>query len=120
MPNVEAIKIFDAEVIAASGSATSVAIPTKAGKVGLNSLQLTLTGTGTAKVEVLCSIDGTNFVDPSEVGDILSSFTATSGVGSDGKEVVSIAIPACVAYKIKITETGASNSVTVTAYVGVQ
>ena len=103
----------DGTSIAASGSSTSdvIDLGTKYPE-GFFSLQITLTGDGTAKVEYLLSNDGTNFLEPSEADDILSSFTKISGPGSDGKDMFSFTPMLARFMKIKCTETAGANAIT--------
>lgn len=109
----------NAVTVAASGSSTSTAIDFGAIKRtwqpdGYFSIQVTLTGSGTAKFEYLISNDGVNFIEPTSASDIATGFTATSGPSSDGKDLFEFSPEPCRYMKIKVTETGTSNSVVVT------
>lgn len=114
------IPIFAGQEIAASGSSTSAKIDLAAFPIqGYFSLQFIVTGDGTCKFEYLTSNDGVDYVDPSGASDIASSQTKTSGSGSDGKDQVSFS-PLVTRYmKIKCTETGTSDSVTVSAHLAI-
>jgi hypothetical protein len=105
----------NAVVITASSSDTSERIDfgTKV-PVGFFSVQVTLTGSGTGKVEYELSNDGTNFLTPTEADDIVTAHTVTSGPGSDGKDMYSFSPMVSRAMKIKVTETGGANPITVT------
>lgn len=102
--------------IAASGSFTQTRafLPQIAnGSPGLgrvNSLSASFQAAGTSPtytVEVLCSLDGTNFVKP-EIGGDLGSYTGTA------LHIVPINCPLSPGgIKLKFTETGASNAVTI-------
>lgn len=108
MGNVTTQTLISAESIAASASHTSDAVVL--GDVsGSFSAQLALTGDGTAKLEVLCSNDGSNFVAPEGVNAIMSSKTKTTG-----NYLASFAIPVCYALKLKVTETGGAQAVVAT------
>ena len=112
-------KIFDGEVVAASGTALSRVFDlSQAG--GQFSIQLELTGDGTAKVEWIGSNDGVDFIKPNNASDIVTAFTKTSGPGSDGKHIYGFNVSLVKSMKIKITETGGANSVTVTATIAIQ
>ncbi|KKK89483.1 hypothetical protein LCGC14_2732650, partial [marine sediment metagenome] len=98
---------------------------------GYFSLHVILTGSGTGKFEYLCSNDpGTanasgNFVVPTVVGgstaaDIVTSHTVTSGPSSDGIALYEFLPVTCRYMKIRMSETGIANSITVTAWLGVQ
>jgi len=113
--------IFSAETILANGTSTSQGIDLNRHKViGDFSLQVAVTGTGTCKFEYLMSNDGVTYLEPTSASDIASSITISSGPGSDGKDLY-VFFPETARYiKIKCTETGASNSVTVTATLLIQ
>ena len=100
--------------IAASGSHTATAVVVR-NATGYFAVQLTFTGTGTAKVEYLCSVDGSTYTEPTGATDILTGCTA-------GTYYVQF-FPDFTKYiKIKVTETGAANSIAATGYflVGVE
>jgi len=111
-------KVFDAEAIVAGGDATSVVIDL--GGVTSNpesfGLQVELTGSGTATFEALVSNHTADFIRPSAQPVIKSGFTATSGPASDGKDAFSFSIVPSRFLEIKVTETGASDAIAVTAY----
>jgi hypothetical protein len=110
---------IDAETVAASGTYTSSAIrlgwgqDQKVQPRGFFSVQVNLSGSGTAKIEFLCSNDGITFAEPDGAVDIVSGMTA-------GTKFLSFTPPVCQYLKIKATETGTSNSVTITARIAVQ
>lgn len=76
----------------------------------VNSLSASFQAAGTSpsyRVEVLCSLDGTNFAKPSVGGD-LGDFTGT------GLQIAPINCPVSPGgIKLKFTELGASNPVTI-------
>jgi hypothetical protein len=78
---------------------------------GYFSVQASATGSGTAKIEYLVSLDGTNFAEPSGASDILTGLTGASGVLT-----ASFQPPICKKIKIAVTETGGSSSITPTVY----
>jgi hypothetical protein len=109
-------KVFDAITIGASGSAKSVPLDLQAyAEEGFFSLQIALTGDGTAKFEYEISNDGETFITQTATADqIVSGFTKTSGPGSDGKDLISFEPEPAKKMRIKCTETGTANSVTIT------
>lgn len=123
------VKVFDAVTVALSANSTSsiidLAMPTTrpllalAGS-GYFSLQIQVTGDGTAKFEYLLSNDGTNFLEPSSATDIASGITKTSGPGSDGKDIFSFAPLLANFIQIKVTETAGANSIIISAWLAVQ
>ena len=119
MRNIQVTKIFDAETIAASGSSSSSEIRLNNMR-GYFSLQLEITGDGTATVEYQLSNDGSTFLEPTSAGDITSGFTKTSGPGSDGKDIFTIRPEIARRMKVVVTETGGADTITVNAYLAVQ
>lgn len=106
---------LNAESIAASGNASSSAIHLGAYQPwGFFSVQVTIAGTGTAKVEYLLSHDNSTFSDCGT--DIATGLTAGTQIYAfpDGEPVVAPWM------KIKVTETGGANGVTATVYVCMQ
>jgi len=110
-------KIFDAITIGASSVARSILLDLQAyAKEGFFSLQIELTGTGTAKFEYENSNDGETFITQSAAVDqIVTGFTNSSGPGSDGKDLISFEPEPAKKMRIVCTETGGANSVTITA-----
>lgn len=96
--------------IAASGSYTTEAFSARELE-GFFSLQWTVTGDGTMKAEVLVSNDGVTFVEVD--ADITTAQTKTSGTG--GVNMIDFEVTLCEQFKIKFTETGGANSITVVA-----
>ena len=111
-------QVFTAELIAANGSAESAVIDL--GGVSQNpgsfGLQVEMSGSGTGRFEAIVSNHTEDFIKPSAQSYIKTGFLATSGPGSDGKDAFSFSIVPSRFLKIKVTETGASDSITVTAY----
>lgn len=100
--------LFSAQAILASASYTSAAV-VLGDTAGSFSLQFAVTGDGTAKVELLCSNDGTNYVTPEGLSAILTGKTKTSG-----NYLTSFSIPVCHSFKVKVTETGGAQPIAVT------
>jgi len=74
---------------------------------GYFSYQMTLTGTGTVKVEYQVSNNGTDYMEPASASDVVAAgFGASSGPGSDGKTIVSFQPVIARHMKIKVTATG--------------
>jgi hypothetical protein len=118
---VKIINRFSAEPVAASASLISEKINLMdLAQYGFFSLQLTVTGDGMAKVEYLCSNNGSDFIKPVGADDIVSGFTKTSGPGSDGKGFYSFAPETCGWMKIKVTETGTAAAIAVTLDIAIQ
>jgi hypothetical protein len=108
------VKIFDAVSIAASAYSES-SIIVVSGLDGYFSLQWTITGLGTAKIEVYNSINGVDFLDLST--DIATAQIVTSGPGANGKNAASFSVMLSSLIKIRVTETaGAVNAVVISAW----
>jgi len=102
--------LFTAEVLAKSGTATSTTILDLVQSSGVCQFQYVATGTGTFKVEALESIDGVTYTTN---GTPLAS-TKGAGNGIFAKDFAGIRF-----VKIKITEDGGAQPVTVTLKVNV-
>lgn len=110
-------KLFDSITITASNAeeSTSVKLHPYAAN-GFFSLQIGLTGNGTAKFEYEISNDDETYITQIATADqIVSGFIKTSGPGSDGKDIISFEPEPAEKMKIKCTETGGVDSVTITA-----
>lgn len=113
-------KVLDAVTVAASGTATSTVIDLNGPELaGYFSLQVAVTGDGTAKFEYQVSNNGTDYVEPTGASDIATGITKTSGPGADGKDIYSFEPVPANYIRIKVTEIGTSNSVTVSAWLTV-
>ncbi len=107
--NTQPAKLIDTQAIIASGIYTSRAF------VALehtNAQSVQVVGTGTSpnyKVEVLVTVDGENYVKPETGGD-LGTFTDAS------HHVIAVSVPLSVGHKLRITELGGANTITITAW----
>ena len=109
--SLEVVKIMDAEVIAASGNATSDAqflLDQGSGVVGL---QILIAGSGTVTVDAMESIDGTTFV----TNAISLATGLTAGTTLDSHDAGNNAV-----VKFKATETGTTGSATVTIWAAIR
>jgi hypothetical protein len=116
MNPIDTFKIFDGEIIAASGSSETSAICLKDyTSNGMLSLQNTMTGTGTAKITFTqCStLEGT-YVLPEGGADIK---TTQAGAGS---WLGSFSADLAPFIKIKITETGGVAGIVCNTWLNVQ
>jgi len=113
--------IFDTVTVAAAADSTSSAIDlNKYRPEGFFSLQVTLTGTGTAKIEHEGSNNGVDYLTPFGSIDIVTAHTATSGPGADGKHIYRFYPKPIRFLKIKVTETAGAAAVVVTITLLVQ
>jgi hypothetical protein len=112
-------ELFSAQTIAKSTNASSSAIDLNLAG-GQFSLQIELTGDGTAQIEWLGSNNGDDYIKPNNASDIVTAFTKTGGPGGDGKAIYGFNVSLVEKLKIKVTETGGSDSITVTATLAIQ
>lgn len=118
---ITVVSVFGGTSIAKSANSSSTAVDLAAIKPeGHFSLQIALSGSGTAKGEYTISNDGNTYIEPSSATDIFTGLTATGGPGSDGKNIYPFHPELARYIKIKITETGGSSSITVTATLAIQ
>lgn len=106
-------KLFTTQEIIAGASSTSEAIRIRHVS-GFFSIYFELTGDGTATVEYLLSHDGITYLTPVSATEIKTGFVKTSGNGSDGKDIIPFEPELAPFMKIKITETGSADTITVT------
>ena len=113
---ITTMKLFDGESLSASASATSVAVDLRQIAQNYNfSVEYTITGSGTAKIEyLLCSTKGGTYIDAgADIGATLGAGSDILPFGSGDPELAPF-------MKIKITEDGGANSVSVTLYLNIQ
>jgi len=82
-------------------------------KDGYFSLQLAITGDGTLSVSYEISNDGITYRTPQGVSSLLTGLTKTSGGSSDGKIIYQFNPHFGKFLKIKLIETGNSNTVAI-------
>ncbi len=111
---VEYKRLFAAQTIAAAGSATSADFLDVSTVDGSFALYLTLTGSGTAAVDLYCSAFEADFIAPVGVYSLLTGATALGGVDANGKFCVPFDSPVAKFLKIRVRETGGANTITVT------
>lgn len=99
-------RLFNAERIGVGSSSTSEVINLQNAKTnGFFAVQLTMTGDGTLGLVYEISIDGTNFVQPTGFTAITTTFSKTSGTGSDGKDIIAFNPELYIAIRLKATAT---------------
>ena len=123
---IEKNRVFDSTLVAASATSTdrvgSTINMAQYGVDGSFAAQITVSGSGTATIGFKCSTDDDiNFYTPSASTAISTALTigagltATGSPSSDGNYYIPITnIPLCKEMSFYITETGTSNTVTVT------
>lgn len=118
---ITVIKLFDAQSIAASGNASSIAIDLQRYAMnGFFSVQYLITGDGTLKLEYNLSHDGATYIEPSSASDIGSSLTKTTGPGANGKDILPFSPELSQYLKIKATETGTAQAAVLTLWIAIQ
>lgn len=111
--NINSFKIFNASSVAASGSITSDAIwLDNLQPNGYFAIQTTLTGTGTAKIEILVTADEQNESSTTQLGFMLPTSGSSIATGlTVGSYYHTVTLPPCNGFKIKLTETGGANAI---------
>lgn len=124
---VMTVELFNAVTVAAGGVLRSVPIEiAKWGLDGFFSLHVTVfSGSGTAQIEYeLSNDDNTDgaavWVTPSSASDIVTAHTDASGPGSDGNDLYSFSPETARYMRIKVTETGGAQTITITAVLALQ
>jgi hypothetical protein len=112
---ITTMKIFDAEEIALSGNALSVAIDLREiANNGYFAIHYITTGTGTTKFEYLFApVKAGTYIEPAGATDIGATLAAGSGIKSFSPELGPF-------MKIKATEDGGANAIVVTAWIHIQ
>lgn len=107
--------LFNGTSIAASQTSTSVAVDlSKLNINGVFAVHYTVAGSGTAKLEYLvCSTSGGTYMEPAAATDIATGKTSGTYYATFEPEVTPF-------IKIKATETGGANSITLTLRLVVQ
>lgn len=102
--------LFAGTTVGVTATVTSAAF-TAIGQSEHLSIQFVDAGGSTSyKLEVLCSLDETNFVKPETGGDV-GTFT------DQNQHVVAIVVPFCKAVKIKVTELDTGHDASITAVI---
>jgi len=104
--------IFSAQATVASATSTSTTL-TLNSPTGYFSLQITETGDGTGQWKAVYSNDGTTFVTPTGVSDIVTAHTKTSG--TSGTDIYQLGNGLYKYMRITVTETGGASALSSTA-----
>lgn len=111
------IQIFDDVVVPAGGSAASMSLDLSQLRTDNATLQLEVTGDGTADFSYDLSNNGVDFMVADGVTNVIkASVTKTSGPASDGKILINFTFKLAEAMKITVEEKGAVNPVTVNGW----
>ena len=106
------VQLFNAETVATSGQVTSAVV--HIGKAaGIFRLQYAITGSGTLKIELFESIDGTNYIEAPEMSDVATGLTV-------GSSLVTFSPGLAPYVKFEVTETGGAASAVITLWLAVQ
>lgn len=102
--------VIHAQAVTASGTFTQTRAFTALPRTVAQSVQVQGTGTSpNYKVEILVSLDGITYTKP-EIGGDLGTFTDANA------HVVALYVPVSVGHKLKVTELGGANTVTIEAF----
>ena len=113
------VTLLNAQAISAAGTYTSSTVNLTNAE-GLVSLQITLTGDGTASIVYQTSNDGTTFAEPEGVTAVVSGFTKTSGGSSNGNAMEQISVEFAKYVRLLVTETGGAEAIAVTIKMAVR
>ena len=107
MAAMTSLTVHNCPAIAASGSTETDGVNLH-NRAGIFSLFYTLTGTGTGKIEYQISYDDVTYAEPSEALDVGTGLTA-------GSDFISFEPVLAPFIRLKITETGGANSITISS-----
>ena len=105
-------RLFTDETIGADSNSTSEYSVLMDGLEN-HAIQYELTGDGTATFEILVTVEGGSYVSS---GTPATGVTKTSGPSSNGKDIIPLKIKPADLLKLKVTETGTTDSVTINAW----
>ena len=105
--HITSIPVFQSEAIAQNNSAEYVIDLNRYNCQGFFSLQLVLTGAGNVDVTWSVSANNSDFITPTGTDPVFDDFDATSGPGSNGKDIASFDCPLARWLKITVTENNA-------------
>ena len=87
---------------------------------GLFSLQYHVAGDGTLQLGYKLSLDGTNYVYPTSAASIETGIVKTSGIDSDGRDIVTFSPEFSRYIQITAEETGKASNCTLDLWVATQ
>lgn len=102
--HITGIPVFESEAIAQNNSAEFVVDLSRYNCEGFFSLQIGITGAGNVDATWSVSANNEDFITPTGTDPIHDDFGASSGPGSDGKDIASFDAPLARWLKITITE----------------
>ena len=111
--------LFDNESVEASHEIESEEWDIKDTR-GLFSLQYYVAGDGTLQLAYKLSNDGTNYVYPTTAASIETGIVKTSGIDSDGRDLIIFSPEFSRYIKIVAEETGLSSNCTIDLWVATQ
>lgn len=82
-------QIFNAQAIVQNNAVELVVALERSNFEGFFSLQIELTGAGNVDIIYALSNNNIDYITPAAAADIFTAFDATSGPGSDGKDIAS-------------------------------
>lgn len=105
--HITGIPVFESEAILQAGSAEVVVDLSKYNCEGFFSMQIGVTGTGNVDAVWSVSANNVDFITPTDTDPIHDDFGASSGPGSDGKDIASFDAPLARWLKLTVTENNA-------------
>jgi len=119
MKEVSVVKIFDAQTVVKALTATSGVIDLNTYKPdGDFSLQIAVSGDGTASIAYQCSNDGVNYFAPEGSSALFANWTKTSGTTGGGIDGFTPELGRYI--RFVVTETGTSANVVISAWLAMR
>jgi len=120
MSNISVISIINEVAILKNAAAYGIVDLSRYDCEGFFSAQIELAGTGAVDVVASMSNNGTDYITPSGMANLFSTFNATSGEGSDGKSLVSFNPVLSRYLKITATEDNTNPITALTIWLAIQ
>jgi hypothetical protein len=122
MACVQSITVWEDQAISAGASLLSQRFDLGqwSDLMGYFSLYVELTGDGTGKFQWASSPNNNDYIISADASDdIVTAHTDVSGPDADGKHIYQFSPITAQWLKIKVTETGTSDGITVTSYLSI-
>jgi hypothetical protein len=119
---ISVVKVFNGSAMVQDTSISEVINLTRFNAEGFFSLQIEIVGAGNVDIVWGASNDGVNFIVPAAITTtpIFDDFGASSGVGSDGKDIASFDPMLCAYLKLTATENDAGAITSIVCHLAIQ
>jgi hypothetical protein len=120
MSNISVINVLNDVAILKNAAAYGTVDLSRFDSEGFFSAQIHVQGTGAVDVVASLSNNGTDFITPSGMAQLFTTFNASSGEGSDGKSIISFD-PVLARYlRITATEDNTNPITALTIWLAIQ